>query len=665
MLLKSISVTDFRQFKGEQTVNFSTSSDKNVTVIMGENGAGKTTFAQAFMWCLYGETDFSDKAVLCKATAQDMIPNSEKIVRVELKLTHKSVDYVVVRQQVYRKDSAGNIPMPNSAKLTIAYKNKDGQQEFVLENQKEYKIKEILPKELSRYFFFDGERIGNMSKEIQSGKSNEFAEAVKSLLGLDSYVASLYHLKGNQRTSKFSVIGSYNEQYDSRSDSRIAEKTNEINAYTEQINKELSRKSELEERIPTIEEECDKLKILIEENKDSEELAKKKNILIQNQQKTEEYISGSTKGIMDEFHKYYHNYFSQKLIAEAIDVLASEDKLDKGIPDIHKRTIDYLIKQGRCICGTPIELDNEAHRELMKLLQFIPPQSLGTMIGAFAKECKTKAQNSVNLYKIVADKLSVLREKEDYRDNLISEITGIEEKLSKLQSVGAYQAKLSSYNKQLRDARDEISQIDIRVGGLETQKDRAETERRNYSLTNENNKKIELYKAYAEYIYDVLKNDYATQEAKVRNELEKCINDIFKTIYAGGLSLNIDEKYNIQTQVDDFDSFNQGVETSTAQSISIIFAFIAGVIKMARHNDENSEMLSAEAYPLVMDAPLSAFDKARIQTVCETLPGIAEQVIIFIKDTDGEIAEKYLSDKIGKNYSFDKKNEFETYLIER
>lgn len=665
MLLKSISLTDFRQFKGEQTVNFSTSSDKNVTVIMGENGAGKTTFAQAFMWCLYGETDFSDKAVLCKSTAQDMIPNSDKTVRVELKLTHKSVDYVIIRQQVYHKDSAGNIPMSNSAKLTISYKNKDGQQEFVLENQKEYKIKEILPKELSRYFFFDGERIGNMSKEIQSGKSNEFAQAVKSLLGLDSYVAALTHLKGNQKISKYSVIGSYNEQYDSKSDYRIAEKTNEINAYTEQINKAISRKSELEERIPKIEEECDKLKILIEENKDSEELAKKKNSLIQNQQKAEEYIAGSTKGIMDEFHKYYHNYFSQKLIAEAIDELASADKLDKGIPDIHKRTIDYLIKQGRCICGTPIELDNEAHRELMKLLQFIPPQSLGTMIGAFAKECKTKAQNGVNLYNIIADKLSLLREKEDYRDNLIAEITAIEEKLSKLQSVGAYQVKLSNYNKQLRDTREEISQIDIRVGGLETQKERAETERRNYSLTNENNKKIELYKAYAEYIYDVLKNDYAIQETKVRKDLEQCINDIFKTIYAGGLSLSIDEKYNIQTQVDDFDSFNTGVETSTAQSISIIFAFIAGVIEMARHNDKNNEMLSTEAYPLVMDAPLSAFDKTRIQTVCETLPGIAEQVIIFIKDTDGEIAEKYLLDKIGKSYSFDKKNEFETYLVER
>ena len=48
-----------------------------------------------------------------------------------------------------------------------------------------------------------------------------------------------------------------------------------------------------------------------------------------------------------------------------------------------------------------------------------------------------------------------------------------------------------------------------------------------------------------------------------------------------------------------------------------------------------------------------------------TLPNIAEQVIIFIKDTDGEIAEEYLSDKIGAKYEFDKKSETETYFKER
>ena len=42
-------------------------------------------------------------------------------------------------------------------------------------------MKEILPKELAKYFFFDGERIGNMSKEIRKGKSKEFAEAAKKI----------------------------------------------------------------------------------------------------------------------------------------------------------------------------------------------------------------------------------------------------------------------------------------------------------------------------------------------------------------------------------------------------------------------------------------------------------------------------------------------------
>ena len=64
-----------------------------------------------------------------------------------------------------------------------------------------------------------------------------------------------------------------------------------------------------------------------------------------------------------------------------------------------------------------------------------------------------------------------------------------------------------------------------------------------------------------------------------------------------------------------------------------------------------------------MDAPLSAFDKRRIKTVCKALPETAEQVVIFIKDTDGELAEEYMGDRIGKRHKFDKKNEFETILV--
>ena len=165
-------------------------------------------------------------------------------------------------------------------------------------------------------------------------------------------------------------------------------------------------------------------------------------------------------------------------------------------------------------------------------------------------------------------------------------------------------------------------------------------------------------------MYQTLKQIYKEKEAETRNKLNEYVNDIFKSIYDGGLSLTVDEKYNIQINVIDFDGYNEDVETSTSQSISVIFAFIAGVIKMAREN-KNSEnnMLDSEPYPLVMDAPLSAFDKTRIKTVCDALPNVTEQVIIFIKDTDGDIAEEHMGNKVGKRYSFDKKNEFETYLV--
>ena len=84
MLLKSITLTDFRQFKGKQIVTFADDVNKNVTVIMGVNGSGKTTLAQAFTWCLYGKTDFSDPNVLCKAALQEMGPNSSKTVSVSI-----------------------------------------------------------------------------------------------------------------------------------------------------------------------------------------------------------------------------------------------------------------------------------------------------------------------------------------------------------------------------------------------------------------------------------------------------------------------------------------------------------------------------------------------------------------------------------------------------
>ena len=125
MLLQSIKLENFRQFKDE-FIEFSTNKFKNVTIIFGENGTGKTTFAQAFFWCLYGEADFSDRNnLLNKSVEIDLIPGQDKKVEVELKLKHGANEYTIRRYQYYKKTSS-RLTADNSV-LSITRISLDGE----------------------------------------------------------------------------------------------------------------------------------------------------------------------------------------------------------------------------------------------------------------------------------------------------------------------------------------------------------------------------------------------------------------------------------------------------------------------------------------------------------------------------------------------------------
>ncbi len=88
MEIKSIKLINFRQFKNA-SIDFSTDSQKNVTIIIGENGTGKTTLEQAFFWCLYGITKFKDKVVLNRSVAECLTNSSQTAkTTVELSLIH-------------------------------------------------------------------------------------------------------------------------------------------------------------------------------------------------------------------------------------------------------------------------------------------------------------------------------------------------------------------------------------------------------------------------------------------------------------------------------------------------------------------------------------------------------------------------------------------------
>ena len=664
MLLESIKLENFRQFRNEY-IEFAQGSDgKNVTIIIGDNGTGKTTFAQAFFWCMYGETEFSDKNMLNKLVAAEMKPGQESKVQVTLKLTHGNVSYTLMREQTYRKDYSNRIKGDNTV-FDIAIKDANGNTSYVKKTLCEGEVKSILPKELSRYFFFDGERIEKMSKDISTGKkATDFAEAVKGLLGLNAMFSAIQHF--NPRI-KNSVINSYESSYSAGSNTKIQEYTRTIEHCKEEIARIDARLEELENQI---EQATSRKAEKVEEIKqyaEGEELQRQKEKLLQRIETAKASRSTVIKEISRSFNANMSSFFSASLILRSLNFLSGKDFAGKDIPFMHAKAIEYLLKQKVCICGTHLDEGSVPYNKVKELIDFLPPQSISTTISDFKKESKRRANSRQDLFSDVRDKLAVISKQDEDLIELNDDLHAIEGKLSGGDvrgKVRAINSEIQLCDQTIKKSQTERDQLLIKKGGFEKEAGRADTERRNLTLLDDKNKKIEIYKAYAERIYKELQAVYVSSEAEIRRKLETTINEIFKTIYEGGLSLTIDEKYHISVYADDYDG---DVETSTAQSISVIFAFITGIIKMARENrnatDEDAKLLSSEPYPLVMDAPLSAFDKRRIKTVCESLPNTAEQVIIFIKDTDGELAEEYMGDKIGSRHHFDKKNEFETILV--
>lgn len=518
---------------------------------------------------------------------------------------------------------------------------------------------------MSRYFFFDGERIEKMSKDISTGKkATDFAEAVKGLLGLNAMISAIGHF--NPRSS-LSVIGSYEKSFDSRSNSKIKEYTATIDRCNARLAEIDSALEDLAAQKAAAETRKSEKVIELKQYSEGEKLQDEKEKLQKRINDTIRMRSAVYKAICKDFNASMSPFFSLSLIDRALRLLSKHNFAGKDIPFIRDKTIEYLLKRKICICGTHLDEGTVAYDNVKSLLDVIPPKSLSTYVADFKKESRRRTGVYTDLVAQTQENLATASHQSDDIMDLTDDLHKIEAKLSggdvrdKVRAINnEIQVCVNTINKCDRD-RDKLN---IERGGLEKERDRADTERQNLTLLDEKNRRTQIYLTYARKIYEELESVYRSSEEEIRNRLQNTINEIFKQIYEGGLSLTIDAKYHITVQANDYEG---DVETSTAQSISVIFAFITGIIKMARENrnasDEDAKLLSSEPYPLVMDAPLSAFDKRRIKTVCEALPATAEQVIIFIKDTDGELAEQYMGNKIGSRHQFDKKNEFETVLV--
>lgn len=660
MLLKSIKLENFRQFADGQ-IDFSTDPAQNVTLIIGENGTGKTTFAQAFFWCLYGETTFTDKNLLNRNVSESMTPDQTETVKVVLTLTHGSADYQIIRTQEYKKSYSNKVQGANTV-LNISVKSADGNTRYLRPLECETEIKKILPKELSHYFFFDGERIEKMSKEIAAGKrSSSFADAVVGLTGLNGIQEALRHLSPSKWST--SVIGKFNADYVD-SDGEVTTLTDSIKNLQQELEGIGNEIVACEHEIEAAEHEKKSAEEEIKQYADGARLQYEKERLGKDMILAKISKGRLVRDVCHAFNAGMTRFFAMCMVQKSMEMVSKSDFGGKDIPEMHAKTIQFLLDRGSCLCGTQLMEGSVAYNNLCDLLEYLPPKSIGVTVGAFVKESRQLYAREDDLFGDIGELMGDISRQDENINDLEKEIRLISSKLDgddMREQVRKLNARIKTCSDRIIKQNMTKNDLLRRQGGAETEKKQKENKRAKLSLLDKNNRHIERCKAYAQRIYEDLFSEYQSKEKEIRENLEISINDIFKAIYDGGLSLSIDDKYNISVYVNDYEG---EVETSTAQSISVIFAFISAIIKMARDNCKKiGEESYAEPYPLVMDAPLSAFDKRRIQAICTAIPEAAEQVIIFIKDTDGDLAEEHLGTKVKKRHRFSKIDEFNTKLV--
>ena len=348
MLIKSIEIKNFRQFK-DIKLEFSTDSNKNVSIISGNNGVGKTTLAEAFTWCLYGEIN-NTNILLNKEKANELKEGYSTDVIVEIELEHDEVKYTITRNQTFTKNKNGILSSSNKQTKKVFKKLANGRTIPIKEENIEDEIVKILPKDLSKYFFSSGERIDSMGKSLEKGgKNSEFSQAVKSLLGLAPFIEAKDHLIAIQKK--------YREICDNQhsDDTKIIEVKNGIEKCEKKLKENDKRLEEIEKILETnrkIKEDCTKELFKYEDSKKIEENL---NNFEKRKQEQKKIKLNYEKDIINLINKDLLNFMSQYYIKEVVKNLKNYNYEEKDIPNLHSKTIDYLIKRGYCLCGHKIE----------------------------------------------------------------------------------------------------------------------------------------------------------------------------------------------------------------------------------------------------------------------------------------------------------------------
>jgi DNA sulfur modification protein DndD len=612
MIIEKLTVHNLRSYAGEHTLEFALPGERNVTLIHGNNGAGKTSLFIILDWVLYGKQSRFDGSLIHRPVLESAGEGTGSAL---LQFTHNDVRYFLQRTTTAYRDPDGNINESyESPQLYTIDPSGNAKRERLVDEF----IEQILPAPIRTFFFFDGDRIGDFTKP---GKEQDQAitQAVNNLLKLDDIRRAIYHLR--------SVSKKLNAELKTKD---VSPRIRQINIELEKLDRELEEKKartqDLEQQIGHIRERKAKLDVKLMEFLEIREVAQRREVAEARRRELEKSISDLHQQLAQVVSRACYLPLVHNRFNDARQYL-EEKRRKRQVPSNYRdQFLKDLLSQGKCICERPIQPGSPEEHHLRELLAATLPGKVQDRVQTLAARLDSLVREGDGKRRELNELLTSLHERVNERSEVNFEIKNLSQNI---------RDNIAEEIRQTEAQRDQLineeRELAITKAKTEEQIERLEKSRRDYqSELQSETAKVESLKGLGEQL-------------RLTSEAEAAFTRI-QSALEGGLKLDLSAEATriFSSLIDKKDFFSQvsvgdhyllrvlkesGEDVRPVMSMGetqiLSLSFILAMISISEYQA-----------PLLIDTPLARLDRSVRKNVVLNLPGLTNQLVLFVTDTE-------------------------------
>ncbi|WP_099157061.1 AAA family ATPase [Virgibacillus ndiopensis] len=653
MKLKKISMKNFRQFYGEQVIEFA-SGDQNITIIFGENGKGKTGIFRALMFGLYGNIHIEqdnpkEELHLVNFIALEESKNMPVETEVCLQFESKGKTYELHRRII--GVMVGNNIKERMSNVEFFITDETGNfspDSITDEVEVQRIINDILHESIKDFFLFDAEKIETLAKTDKSVKE-EVKNGIVKLLHIDKLESSInllnkLHSSEKRRLlqdSKSLDLNQKQNEIENLSnkitdlEEKIAVKDSNIQAGTQEITEIETKLSEnedvkkIQERYKETQEKKTYEQRLLKAKKDE-----MKNVLIAN---------GSNLILKDTYYSV-KNYLDQVLV----------DQKDLIPIEVIEKSLNDLIC---ACCGTDLRKNPDHLRNVEFLKDNFKRSNLTPLISLITSMVHDFQISEEEIIHTIDTNLKEFR---GIKNNIAAVDRQLEafqadiaDKAQEQENLSYLESTLKQKKQDLENFKLDIAKMKDQISEIENKKKAKEKE---FSRLLRQNESLKVDAKVLQYIED-LKNEFEKvfieYSDNMRHKLMEEATAIFKILIDSKdkdliSKIDINEKYEIE--IIGWDQVNITQDISQGQRQVVALSFITALAKVAAGDYADI------SFPLFMDTPFGRISGTNRDQLIENIPQLSSQWILLLTDTELSRTEEMqfkATGKLGKWYKLD------------